>query len=64
MDYPFLGAGPCQLTPEGGTALSPAPYPWTDQANLLILEYPIPTGWSYNTTSQIRHDSSTGAAED
>lgn len=37
MDYPFLGAGPCQLSSEGGTVLSPAPYPWTDHANLLIL---------------------------
>ncbi|OXH25879.1 serine carboxypeptidase-like 33 [Cryptococcus neoformans] len=64
MDYPFLGAGPCQLTPEGGTTLSPAPYPWTDHANLLVLEYPIPTGWSYNTTFQVPHDSSAGAAED
>ncbi|ADV24592.1 hypothetical protein I305_06084 [Cryptococcus gattii E566] len=43
--------------------LSPAPYPRTDHANLLILEYPIPTGWSYNTTSQIPHDSSTRAVE-
>ncbi|WVQ77593.1 hypothetical protein IAR50_007281 [Cryptococcus sp. DSM 104548] len=64
MDYPFLGAGPCQLTPDGGTTLSPAPYPWTDHANLLILEYPIPTGWSYNTTDQTPHYSSATAAED
>ncbi|TYJ51806.1 hypothetical protein B9479_007601 [Cryptococcus floricola] len=64
MDYPFLGAGPCQLTSDGGTTLSPAPYPWTDYANLLILEYPIPTGWSYNRTDQTPHHSSAGAAED
>lgn len=43
--------------------LSPAPYPWTDHANLLILEYPIPTGWPYKTTSQTPHDSSAGATK-
>ncbi|WVQ84901.1 hypothetical protein IAT38_007064 [Cryptococcus sp. DSM 104549] len=64
FDYPFLGAGPCQLTREGDLELSPAPYPWTDHANLLVVDFPLATGWSYNTSTQVPANTSALAAED
>ncbi|WWC71814.1 uncharacterized protein I206_105773 [Kwoniella pini CBS 10737] len=67
FDYPFIGAGPCQLTPEGESSLSglsPAPYPWTDYVNLLVVDYPIGTGWSYNTSDQNPASTSDRAAEE
>ncbi|WWC91516.1 uncharacterized protein L201_006462 [Kwoniella dendrophila CBS 6074] len=67
FDYPFIGAGPCQLVPDGEPSLSglvPAPYPWTDYANLLVVDYPIGAGWSYNTSEQNPGSTSDTAAEE
>ncbi|WVQ79429.1 hypothetical protein IAT38_001527 [Cryptococcus sp. DSM 104549] len=64
FDYPFIGAGPCQLTPGGNVTLSPAPHPWTDHANLLVVDFPLATGWSYNTTNQVPANTSALASED
>nr|XP_018260669.1 uncharacterized protein I303_06384 [Kwoniella dejecticola CBS 10117]OBR82827.1 hypothetical protein I303_06384 [Kwoniella dejecticola CBS 10117] len=67
FDYPFIGAGPCQLTPDGEpslSGLSPSPHPWTDHANLLVVDYPIGTGWSYNTSEQNPASTSDKAAEE
>ncbi|WRT70422.1 uncharacterized protein IL334_007420 [Kwoniella shivajii] len=67
FDYPFIGAGPCQLT-QGGDAtisgLSPAPHPWTNYGNLLAVDFPVGTGWSYNTSNQSPASTSDKAAED
>ncbi|OCF39730.1 hypothetical protein I317_06454 [Kwoniella heveanensis CBS 569] len=68
FDYPFIGAGPCQLTPSildpNDTTLSPSPYPWTDYANLLVLDYPIGTGHSQSAPDPIPPNSSVAAAQD
>lgn len=56
------GAGPCQITPEG--ELVEAPYPWTDVTNLLILDIPLGSGWSYTDNEDgIANSSSWAAAE-
>ncbi|WWD03430.1 hypothetical protein V865_001482 [Kwoniella europaea PYCC6329] len=67
FDYPFIGAGPCQLTPDEEPSLSgltPAPYPWTDHANLLVVDFPIGAGWSYNISDQFPGSTSDFAAEE
>ncbi|WVF73227.1 hypothetical protein IAT40_008046 [Kwoniella sp. CBS 6097] len=68
FDYPFIGASPCQLTRDAhnpnDTTLSPSPYPWTHYANLLVLDYPVGTGYSQSSPGQIPPNSSAGAAED
>ncbi|WOO76883.1 Carboxypeptidase Y [Vanrija pseudolonga] len=49
FDHAFLGAGPCQLTKGANAtlaALTPAPYPWTAHASLLVVDYPVGTGFS------------------
>ncbi|WVR00394.1 hypothetical protein IAU59_007537 [Kwoniella sp. CBS 9459] len=68
FDHPFIGAGPCQLTRSTqnpkNTTLSPSPYPWTDYANLLVLDYPVGTGWSQSLPGQVPPNSSAAAAQD
>jgi carboxypeptidase C (cathepsin A) len=58
------GAAPCQLKKGENGTLEPAPYPWTDHANLLLLDYPVGAGWSYNTPDQIAPNTSEIAAYD
>jgi carboxypeptidase C (cathepsin A) len=41
------GAAPCQLKKGENGTLEPAPYPWTDHANLLLLDYPVGADWSF-----------------
>lgn len=56
------GAGPCQLTPEG--ELMQAPHPWTDMTNLLVLDMPLGSGWSYaKDPDSVASDSAWAAGE-
>lgn len=59
-----LGAAPCQLKKGENGTLEPSPFPWTDHANLLLLDYPIGAGWSYNNPDQIAPNTSEVAALD
>ncbi|KAL1413198.1 hypothetical protein Q8F55_000949 [Vanrija albida] len=65
-DHAFLGAGPCQITRgSNGTvaALTPAPYPWTEHASLLVVDYPVGTGFSsYENPLRPRTAPNTSAA--
>jgi carboxypeptidase C (cathepsin A) len=58
----IAGAGPCQITPEG--ELVESSHPWTDVTNLLILDIPLGSGWSFsNNEDGIANSSSWAAAE-
>lgn len=57
-----VGAGPCQLTPEG--ELVQAPHPWTEVTNLLVVDMPLGSGWSYaNDPEGVASDSAWAAGE-
>ncbi|KAE9391704.1 alpha/beta-hydrolase [Gymnopus androsaceus JB14] len=57
LTFAMMGFGPCSLT---STGLKLNPYRWTKHFNVLSLEHPIDTGYSYG----IRVNNSLDAAED
>ncbi|CAD6573515.1 MAG: hypothetical protein TREMPRED_000847, partial [Tremellales sp. Tagirdzhanova-0007] len=62
FDFPFIGAGPCQLGDNG--KLERAEHPWTDEASLLVLDYPVGAGWSFANDLGDVPDSAMWAAEE
>ncbi|KZT70883.1 alpha/beta-hydrolase [Daedalea quercina L-15889] len=63
MFMPFSGAGHCRLAvdEEGKGTLVPAKYSWTEEVNVLAVDYPVGAGFSYGTQSSLRNSSERAA---